>query len=155
MFELQRRKIPPSFPSEIRRVQQRCRSGPPPTAESIRPSEPRPGDPHPIQPESSKTKEVKEYWDINGNSRNHWPCRLQAILLPVSIFKINDRQDSNVCSKMFLLKNTFLKKNLFIRKLKNMLKATLEMFREYQLGMMTFPFLQRIRVNGEKQKCFY
>lgn len=30
MFELQRRKIPPSFPSEIRTVQQRCWSGPPP-----------------------------------------------------------------------------------------------------------------------------
>lgn len=69
MFELQRREIPPS------RVQQRCRSGPPPLSRE-----------HPAlsclgtparrpTPDSARIlqneKKVKEYWDINGNSRNH------------------------------------------------------------------------------------
>lgn len=38
----------------------------------------------------------------------------------------------------------FFKKNLFTRKLENVLKVSFEMFREHQLGMMTFSFLPRV-----------
>lgn len=158
MFGRQRRKILPSFPSEIRRLQQRCGSSPPPQPQRASgPGLTCSGTPtrtahSRLSHNPPKRNKVKENWDINGKSRNHWPCRLQAIPLPVNPFKINSYQVPPACSKMFHLGNMLLIREgtvpgSYVDKKKH--ESPEEIFREYWLGIMTFSGGTRTRRNTE------